>query len=336
MGTELAALIVLAVGAIQSPPAKPVAASPVLLARTVAILGSRYVVFELRNTKRSNPYEGSELVLRSAIEGPEASESVLWRGPAYHHAPQHDTLTFAARSDGSWAILSGWRTDSVRIVHLWTGTRTTLELPHAEPDGLVQSTGFNEVETDLLDSAAVFLWQDRLHMLVSRQDNMGRGSTWVAPLPDKDQKVPEFRVIAEGVDPRIVVVDGEALLALRAPYTQPKEPGPVRFYRSTDLATWTPDLELWQFIRARDNYAIGRTKEWVYLVTTAGVGTQLEFWRYDAKERICYADDHLYQANYTIGSARDRLWLFNPELHGLASAVLFFVNTSGNLQGAGL
>lgn len=85
---------------------------------------------------------------------------------------------------------------------------------------------------------------------------------------------PNGRVIANGIDPRIVDLGDEVLLALRSPANAPQSWGdaPVRFYRSKDLVTWTEDRELGAGVSAKPAYSLAADADGVWLATWSGEG----------------------------------------------------------------
>lgn len=343
---------------------------PAVLANSVVRRDQGLAVFELRRYEQAPAPHFVELVVRPFDEASRVPMAVLWRGP-WGMPIATEPLLYASIASGRWALASGADTGGGRAVELWTGHAGVLSRSGAEPDGSVERSivvkvvlqnvvaewaGRNAVVWHL-PSPQLFVWSDEIHVVGEGQSDRRAPKDdymliWMAPLAELVERppppapgekalrwAPTARMVCDGVDPRIAVDEGEAILAVRAAFTLPAEEGeaPVRFYRSRDLTTWTPDLEIWQAVAARDNYAFCAVRGVLWLATTTGEGgTGLVLFRYDPSGRLRAWERRSRLEGWPIDPARDRvrspgdrIWFLPPLDPGSSVPHLVFTGESG-------
>ena len=337
-------------------------------AGTVALLTGRWVGIELRGTGEKPPAPGIEIVARVVDASTECMETVLWRGPMPPMEYPSDQLTWAQTKDGRWMLGATYQTGTGTGLELWSGlamavtgdtvqasTPTHTVVTSVALDNLQSQAAGGGAKVIGLLSCQLFAWGANVFAVGSGTDNAraiqdGGGQVWIAKLPEAGAGVfsptggvtqIEGHSIAEGVDPRIVVSDNEAVLAIRAPFSRADADGPVRFYRSKDLQQWAPDMDMWQFVHARNNYSITSGVGIVWLITTTGdvppTATEsarpaVGLWSFDAARKRWSECTALDPKQYEVRSAADRLWLISFDASLAQAGVLFFTDTKGVLQ----
>jgi len=306
-----------------------------LASRGVTASGGQTLVFDASPTTEG-PIPNVE-IHSGTLGTPDAR--VAWSGPcvAVSCAPR-----MAAASDGrrTWLAQEQYL-GGVRALQLWSladGSVRSVMVRSAR----VSTTGAT-LQLDEAFAPALFEWRGTLCLVAGGRGGdrpwwTGSEAVWIARLDSSggpSSTTIDADLVADGVDPRVLVNGTDVVLAVRVVQNAAELQGhaPVRFHRSRDLVTWTLDEELSTGVHAAANYDIGAALDGTLLVATTGVDddTAVVLSR-NAGDGDGWRREESALAGVTLPSSEDPLWLVDSAF----GAELIYADGAGGLGRRGL
>jgi hypothetical protein len=262
----------------------------------MGVVASGSTLFALEQEKDPGANSLRAFEIGRPDNGRDRASERFWTGGREIAHPQR--LSFARSPGGRWTLAGSFHKGGGRGLRFWSGTgdpwrpsstgvvRDRRFFSAAPADG--PSSRSDLISLDALPLALTFddltgpqLLESRgaIHV-VAQGWSPGLSWIWIAPVPALDgpgdpgsapRRTPPLaaRVIASGVEPRVVRA-GDAWVVASREAEHEFRPGParIRFHRSVDLTSWSPDAALSRGIEAESSYDVAAIGGRTWVATT--------------------------------------------------------------------